>query len=726
MNTYQCIAITRSLSAACAALLAVTSVGFAQAAQTKSEDEEGVVKLSPFTVSNERDVGYFTAETTAGTRIRQALVDIPGSTSVINKELIDDLMVVEITKAVNYGVSGVTSLDNLQEDFSIRGFREIGNFRDGVSSTAFFPTQTYDIDRIEVLKGPVALSLGNGSILGGAVNMVSRKPTAVPVREVDVQFGEKNLVRSTLNLSGPLTAAKDVRYRVTAGAQNDDRWKEIERDNNIFFGGALDTDFGRSTVSFYAYHYETDAYRYFNDFLDISGFLNGVPDGYLRLNPLSKTEFSPARGDDVFYDNAENYLTAQIVTQLKKNLSFRAFYRYRDLEDRRRILRGITVQADNFTLNRQDIPFAIDNRLHTIQTDVLYQVEFAKMKHDLSFGIDFSRGNDRQALVVVPGITPLDTRNPNFASDSSLLFGAQTPPFTTNAGNESETFSYYIQDYISMFNGKLILSGGLRWVDSVRYSVNRITNTTTRTQSPVDSAPRYSLMYKPWTSVSVYVTKAETVPSGQGNNQRGEPLPDTFGELEEIGFKFFDVKALGGSIFGSVAYFEMAKTNTRVILPDIDPQTGFNIITTTTGDTSTGFEIDLGYRVEAGPGQLDVIFTHYDAEARTNSGGRSPFAPDRVTSILLKYEFNEGALNGFAVGLGRYDEGDKAASANPAFMIEPIETYELFMNYGLKDWRFGLSVGNLTDERRVERLAANGLVQSTDPRRIRANVGYSW
>ncbi len=726
MHTHTIRHVARTVSLVASLLVLLHQAVAQDIKKTEKEENEDVIRLTPFTVNTEREVGYFASETTAGTRSRQELVDIPGSAAVINHQLIDDLKATEITKALNYGVSGVTSLDNLQEDFSIRGFRELGNFRDGVSSQAFFPVQTYDIDRIEVLKGPVALSFGNGSILGGAVNIVSRKPTTKTVRDVDVTVGENNLMRGTVNLSGPVTAAKDIRYRLTVGAQNDDRWKEIERDNSQYLGGAIDADFGRSTVSLYAYHLTTDSYRYYNDFLDISGWVNGVPNGYLKLNPLSTPEFSAARGKDVFYDNVEDYFTASMITQLRENLSVRAFYRYRDLEDRRRILRGITLRSDNYTLDRQDIPFAIDNRLHTVQTDVLYQLEFAKMKHDLSFGVDYSRGNDRQALIVVPGITAIDTRNPDFSADDNLLLGSNTPAFTTDAANESETFSYYVQDYVKLLNDRLVLIAGLRWSDTERFSTNRITKTTTRSVSPVARAPRYSIMYKPLANLSIYVTKADTVPSGQGNNQRGEPLPDTQGELEEVGMKMFDIKILRGSVFGSIAYFDMAKTNVRVILPDIDPQTGFNIITTNTGDTSKGFEVDLGYRVAAGPGVFDALFTYYNAEARTMSGGRAVFAPDTVKSFLLKYSFEDGGLAGFSMGLGGYFEGDKQASANAAFLIEPKDEYELFFGYKLKQWRFGLNVSNLTDERRVDRLAANGLVQGSDPRRIRFSVGYGW
>lgn len=702
--------------------LAIPFILYPAFLHAQSEREEGPIsELSPFMVSAERDVGYFSAESTAGTRNARALIDTAGAAAVINRELIDDLKATEVTKALNFGVSGVTSLDILAEDFSIRGFRELGHFRDGVSAMGFYPSQTYDLDRIEVIKGPIALSFGSGTILGGAVNLVSRKPTGTLVGELDVTVGERNLLRTTANVSGPLTEAANVRYRVTVGYQNDKRWKEIERDNNFFVGGALEADFGPSTVSLNFHRYVTDAYRYFNDFLDLSSWVDGAPIRPVELNPLSTSRFSPGRGRDAFYDNKETYFTAQLLTQLTDNLAVRLFYRFRDLEDRRRLIRGITMQSDNITLDRQDIPFEVDNMAHTGQVDVNYRFEIANIGNDLSFGADFGRAQDRQGLVVFT-MDPIDTRNPDFSGDVI----DPNPALTSNARNEFDTLSYYIQNQVSLFGDRLMLNAGFRWVESTRFSTNLINNTFSRGEPPTRRAPRYGIVYKPLENLSIYVAKAETVPANQGNNQRGEPLPQTFGELEEIGIKFFDLQALGGSFFGSVAYFDMARANVRVILPEIDPQTNMNIITTTTGDTSKGFEFDLGYRVGVGPGNLDALVTHYNAKARSMDGGRAVFAPDRVSSFLLKYSFNEGDLDGLSMGFGGYFEGDKQATANAAFVLPSKKEYETFVRYERDNWRVALNVSNLFNERRVERVAANGLVQATDPRRVRLTMGYHW
>ena len=677
--------------------------------------------MSAFKVNTDRDVGYFSAETTAGTRTSKTLVEIPGNVSIINEAMIDDLKADRLADALNYGTAGVTSLDIIQDDFSIRGYRETNRFRDGVAQSGFFNNQLYDIERIEVLKGPVALSFGSGTILGGAVNMIAKKPSATPVREVETSFGGNGFMRGSVNLSDSLTDAKDIRYRVTVGAQNDDRWKEMESDDNVFFGGAMDFDFGNTTVSIYGYHFDTDTYVYFDDFLTTQ-----TPTGILQFNQYSTEGFSSARAKDVYYDSTDDYFMASMATQLQDDLSFKVLYRYQNLEDRRRIIRGISLDADGYTLNRQDIPFANDADTSTVQADLNYQVSFLGMKHDLTIGADYTHSYARQALVVLP-IGSIDTRDPDFSGDDNIAQGDDIPAFSSDNANFSDITSYYISDYLSVFDDKLTFVGGVRWVDSITSSRNNVTRVNgERVETPTQNAPRYGVVYQPIKNASVYAVHSETVASSNGLNQRGEALPDSTGEMDEIGIKAFDIPVFGGNIFASVAYFDMAKTNVRVILNEIDPETGFSVITTTTGDTSRGFEFELGYRAPVGPGQFDIIGTLYNAKTRGNGGGRVPFAPDHVSSLLVKYSFNDGALNGFAIGVGGYFESSKLASSAQDLLLDYGDTYDMFANYQWRDWTFGVNVKNIGDRRYVARYAAPGLVQGSEPRTFRFNVGYSW
>src|SRR5678816_3915730 len=59
----------------------------------------------------------------------------------------------------------------------IRGFVARGDiFRDGFRDPGWYTRDLFDVDRVEVYKGPSSFAFGRGST-GGAINNVSKLPT---------------------------------------------------------------------------------------------------------------------------------------------------------------------------------------------------------------------------------------------------------------------------------------------------------------------------------------------------------------------------------------------------------------------------------------------------------------------------------------------------------------------------------------------------------------------
>jgi len=75
---------------------------FAQTAPASSATtSETVVKLDPFSVKADSDVGFVAASSLAGGRIATALKDTPVSYSVVTKEFLDAFNIVDIGEAAN-------------------------------------------------------------------------------------------------------------------------------------------------------------------------------------------------------------------------------------------------------------------------------------------------------------------------------------------------------------------------------------------------------------------------------------------------------------------------------------------------------------------------------------------------------------------------------------------------------------------------------------------------
>jgi iron complex outermembrane receptor protein len=693
------------------------------AAPADEKKKEEVLNLPTFQVSKARDVGYFSAETTAGSRVTQAIVDVPGSISVINSEMLSDLNVVDPDDALKYGTSGVTSNEHVRDDMTIRGFRQQQIFRDGVQSTSFVINQMYDVDRLEVIKGPAAMTFGNSGVLGGVVNFVAKKPTYTPQGDVKVTVAsEGNYVRGVANVSGPLSAErKDIRYRLTVGGQNDDMVKSTEHNDQTFLGGAVDFDLGKTTISLYGYYADLDRYAYFNDFLDAS-----ITSGVMQMNKYSTPEFVPANtSQNLYFDSKELYFTGTMLTQLSENFTFRGFYRYRSEDEPRRIIRGITMQADNVHLNRQFLDFPYSEFGHTAQVDFLYKLKLKYVDQDISFGADYSKVFSRDQLGLM-AITALDTANPDYTADAALP--EHLPYNNQDTRTNSESLSFYVQDYAKFWDERINLVAGLRWINPYQSQQNFLTNTTAVTDKDLQNIYRYGIVVKPRRNISVYAMTADTFQFNSGVNHLGVPLLDSDGKITEFGLKAFDLPFAGGNFFLSGAYFDMELTNVRTIGPltVVNGQT-VNEILQTAGDTSKGWEFDLGYRRKFGPGEAEVMINYYDAKSMSATGIRSVRTPENVYSFFLKYAFTEGGLKGLSAGFGGYYEGDKLATTNGLLYYDFDDTYDAFVQYRLnRNWTFAVNGSNLTDARYVASYAAVGLVGGNAPRTFSFTVKYGW
>ena len=81
-----------------------------------------------------------------------------------------------------------------EEDIRLRGFAlsTTGDiFVDGIRDPAFYDRDTFNLDRVELLRGSASMLFGRGST-GGAVNMVNKVPRLMDENQIDVTVGSHN------------------------------------------------------------------------------------------------------------------------------------------------------------------------------------------------------------------------------------------------------------------------------------------------------------------------------------------------------------------------------------------------------------------------------------------------------------------------------------------------------------------------------------------------------
>lgn len=156
---------------------------------------------------------------------RQQLRDIPQSVTVVTERLIDDRNLDTVKEALK-NTAGISFLaaEGAEEDIRLRGFslQATGDlFIDGMRDPAFYERDTFNLDRMEVLRGSASMLFGRGST-GGAVNQVSKVPRLITEHQVDLTLGSHAYRRVTgdFNIQTGESAALRLNAMVTKANNN--------------------------------------------------------------------------------------------------------------------------------------------------------------------------------------------------------------------------------------------------------------------------------------------------------------------------------------------------------------------------------------------------------------------------------------------------------------------------------------------------------------------------
>ncbi len=216
-----------------------TTTTTAPATDQSATSAAPAVKLDPFTVTTSKDRGYAATNEISGSRVDTPIKDIPISIDVITSEFISDLGATDLRSALSfqagiltrtqndlentggtlggpYGVGGVNNpqgvtANTTQSSYEIRGFTTSNTLRDGFLRLT--GVDSVNIDRIEVVYGPNALLYGTGNF-GGAIDYIPKRPMDTQAGTLEVSYGSYDFERGTLDITGPISAANHLDYRL--------------------------------------------------------------------------------------------------------------------------------------------------------------------------------------------------------------------------------------------------------------------------------------------------------------------------------------------------------------------------------------------------------------------------------------------------------------------------------------------------------------------------------
>ncbi|MET0446368.1 MAG: TonB-dependent siderophore receptor, partial [Pseudorhodoplanes sp.] len=547
--------------------------------------------------------GYVANRSSSGTKTNTPINETPQAITVIGAEQIRDQAPRKFDDVLRYapGVYAATfGADNRNDWFIIRGFKSDDNsmFLDGMqlfyTSYASWKLQPFNMERVEVLRGPSAILYG-GSSPSGLVNAISKTPRAEPIRYIETGVDNYGNGYFGFDINTPIKLAPgngELYTRIVGQVQKGGTQTDYTPNDNYFIAPSVtwkpDVD-TTLTILASASKNETRAAQ----FLPYVGTVTNGPFGRIP------TSFFGGEPNFDFFKREQEMLGYQFERNLSDSVTFRQNARFAHVDVN---YAGITGNgyANQATGDFARYPFAtrgIANQAN-MDTQVEYRFNTGILSHTTLFGLDlkYYQISDTQAFAFTQG--PINVLNP-------IYTGA--PPLTAAPYRDSkltqQQLGVYVQDQIKLDRFTLVLSGRNDWVDV--NDISRITGTAPLGRSDSKFSGRVGAIYNFDNGLAPYVSYATSYNPIIGTNSTGQLLLPEKGEQTEIGVKFQPVGFNGH--FG-VALFDLKRTNVLTTDPTSIPP---NLQTQTGEVTSRGIELEAVANLAPG---FKVVgsFTHYN------------------------------------------------------------------------------------------------------------------
>jgi catecholate siderophore receptor len=342
---------------------------------------------------------------------------------------------------------------------NLRGFSAFNDFfLDGVRDAAVYTRDDFDLQSIEVLKGPAAVLFGRGST-GGAINQVSKAPLMTPFADVSTEIGTNDLYRATADLDTPISQTAALRLNLM-GQSSDVAERDDVRNRRWGVAPAVAFSLGEQDSLILAYLHQQE-----DDVLD-----TGVPFVDGRVAPVPRDAFFGLAADSATTD--VDILTARYRHDFNDNISLNNTARYAHYEF------DYQSEAPNFG---DDVPTAVaplndilvgrDSPSSSgVQTNLDDQLDLTAhfdtgfIKHTVVAGLEIARQTsdlDRYA-------NPFNTNN-DWIPETPLLDPdpnevRPTEPVASRQDTTASSGGVYVLDTLAL--GQYVsLTGGFRYDD---------------------------------------------------------------------------------------------------------------------------------------------------------------------------------------------------------------------------------------------------------------------
>lgn len=579
---------------------------------------------------------YRTEETTVG-KVAENPMNIPQAVQVINSDLFADQGARDATD-IYRNISGVSFFSYAGVTF--RGFRQDQSFYDGQRGNPFIGfsvPQLFNIDRVEVLKGPAGLFFGPGSP-GGIINYVSKTPSDTPALRMVVTGGNYDRVGISAEATGRVDANGVVTYRLGGFYESIDPYRvNTQNKARIADGGiAVRTNEGGAlTLQATIYDNALQANRLRGVLVDDAGnFLTDI-----RWNANEPTDF--------LHLKSQAY-QARYATDIGDRVTFDAGVRYFNARESQQYHEPRGLDPANLDLVRREFRDQI-RPVHglSFMANATARVDILGMEHKFQAGADWYREkNVLDSRILRTGVASLSLSNPVYGRTGDDVANAALLPFTTT-DTRNRRRGAYLQDQISLTRA-LLLVGGVRY-DRFEDEVTTSTGGTTTSRSSYrdsDVTFRTGVIYKPRPDISTYVSWSQSFEPQDAASQDangGGPFAPVTGNQFETGVK---TQLLDGRLQANLAAYRIVRRNILQVDPSLPPVNGVDQLAPIGEVTSKGFELDLAADITpnwvllVNYGYNDTRITGTaEGQAITNAvGDRFANAPRHKVGFWTRYQ----------------------------------------------------------------------------------------
>ncbi len=647
------------------------------------------------------------------TKTNTLLRDIPQVVTVVTEQQIADQSMQSMADVVRY-VAGVQMSQG-------EGHRDAPIFRGNISTADFFVNgvrddvqylrDLYNVERIDVLKGPAGMIFGRGGV-GGLINRVTKQANFINGGVFDGSVSSSQQARMAADVNQVLT--DDMAVRMTAMYENSDSFRQYFNAERSGFNPSLTYKLGQTTTLQLNYEHFSD--ERLTD--------RGGPSDPRTKKPLpikrnlfigsvanSQSEATvDAFSAAVTHDFANG---AQLVNQLR----YADYDKYYD-----NVFAGAyTVATDEVALSSYNSATARKNLIN--QTDVTFDTTVAGFKHKVLIGAEYSK-QDTDNLRLTGYFTDVgaNTTSIRVPMSNPLYLGKiQYRAAGTDADNHSDATAsaIYVQDQVELSSQWLAVVGAR--YDHFKVDLRNHRNNTDLSSSDDLVSPRAGLIYKPVDEMSLYVNYSKAYMPRAGEQLAG--LSATTAALDpeafvnkEVGFKWDINSSLS---FGSAVY-TLDRTNVAVTDP-ANP----SLLVLVDGQRVRGLEAELQGQVTS-QWDFTVGYAHQDSEILAPAGQKGNVlaqVPRNKLALWNKYQLNEQ----WGLGLGMTSQSASFIAVDNAVTLPGFSRFDAAVFYvPVKHLRLQLNVENITDKHYAASAHNNNNIMPGTPANARLSVSYKF